>query len=111
MQTWTNNPISTLAAGITTTSTSLTVQAGDGALFPSPVDPNFHLVTLVRGSVREIIKSTGRAGDVLQFSTGNRGQEGTAASTFNAGDAVEGRITRDTLVELQRSWLYSQVFS
>lgn len=92
---WTNNASSTLASGITNVATSLTVQAGQGALFPNPTAGQYAMVTLedVSGNI-EITKCTGRSGDTL---TVVRAQEGTTGLAFSSGSRVEIRITAGML--------------
>lgn len=73
-----NNAQSVLAAGISASATSLTLNTGTGALFPSPVSgTSFFKLTLIdaaTGSLTEIVHVTARAGDVFTI---QRGQEGT----------------------------------
>ena len=90
-----NNATSKLSGSITAAATSITVQSGDGARFPSPVSPNWFPVTLIdaAGNI-EICKCTARSGDIL---TVERGQEGTTARTFDAGSRVSLRITKAVL--------------
>jgi|GEM_PF-1959478 len=89
---FTNNAASTLASSITSGATSLTVSAGQGALFPVITSTNYFLVTLigVSGSPIEIVKVTARSTDTFTIV---RAQEGTTASAFTGGDAVQLRIT------------------
>ncbi len=96
-QLFTNNATSTLAAGITNVATTLTVATGHGARFPAPIlASDFFLVTLEKSDgTREIVKVTGRTGDVLSGIT--RAQEGTTAVAFSMGDTVELRATAGTL--------------
>lgn len=97
---WTNNGASTLASGITNSATSLTVQAGHGARFPSITGSNYFYVTLEDNPVtkREIVKVTARSTDTFTIV---RAQQNTTASAFSAGDKVEQRLTADTLNVLQ----------
>jgi hypothetical protein len=90
-----NNAKSTLAAGITSGATSLTVQTGDGAKYPSPTGSQYFLCTLTNTaeSVYEIVKVTARAGDVFTIT---RAQEGTAAAAWNSADKVELRWTAES---------------
>ena len=64
-----NNAQSVLAAGISASATSLTLNTGTGALFPSPVSgTSFFKLTLIdaaTGSLTEIVHVTARAGDVF----------------------------------------------
>ena len=94
-QLFTNNANSTIAAGISSVATTLTVNAGDGAKFPNPTAPDFFLATLYKLSGNneynwEVVQVTARAGDVLTIV---RAQDGTAASAFNAGDFISLRMT------------------
>src|SRR5439155_9832103 len=77
-----------------TTGLSLTVQSGDGALFP--VTP-FNCT--VNGSgVPEIVRVTGITGDVLTI---QRHQEGTSARAIAIGDTIEVTITAKTLTDVE----------
>lgn len=97
---FTNNAISTLAAGFNAGSTSLTVQAGDGALFPNPTGNDSFLVTLQDASNNiEIVECTSRSTDAL---TVVRAQEGTADQNWLSGDAVELRITAGVLSQYRQ---------
>jgi len=96
-----NNPASTLLSGITSVVTSLTVQAGDGAEFPSPTGGDSFRCTLEdAGGLIEIVDVTARAGDVFTIT---RGQEGTLAKAYVAGDAVELRVTKEVLEDFLQS--------
>lgn len=90
-----NNASSTLASGITNVQTTLTVAAGQGALFPTIAAGQQASVTLedVSGNI-EIVYATGRASDTLTIV---RGQEGTTALAFASGSRVEQRITATVL--------------
>ena len=72
-----NNANGKLSGSITTSDTTITLETGQGALFPSPNDGSgdFFPVTLVRANGElEICYCTKRAGDVLTVS---RAREGT----------------------------------
>jgi hypothetical protein len=102
LQLFTNNAVSLLDAPLTPTSTTIQVQAGLGALFPQPTLPGeFFLVTLETIAApfyREIIKISGRTGDVLTVAPGGRAQEGTTAQSWLANDTlVDHRITAETI--------------
>jgi hypothetical protein len=97
-----NNASAQLAAGITNTDTSITVGAGEGALFPTVGAPLYAKVTLedTLGNY-EIVHLTARSGDVLTIV---RAQEGTIAIAFASGSRVESRPTAAALNEyLQKS--------
>jgi hypothetical protein len=94
---WANNTNAMLAAGITNSQTTITLTSGQGAQFPSPTGGAFFPLTLQSSSnalIYEITYCTARSGDTL---TVTRGQEGTTALAFNAGDLAQNRPTAGTL--------------
>jgi len=87
-----NNARSTLASGIGSTDTSLSVATGEGSKFPS--------VAPFRISIdNEIIEVGAVSGDT--FSSLTRGAEGTTAAAHSAGAIVELRITADIINQFQ----------
>lgn len=83
---YTNNASSTLASGITSGSTTITLSTGTGALFPVLSGGNVFRGTLVDAatqSLREIVQVSATAGDTFTIT---RAQEGTTARAYNAGD-------------------------
>lgn len=99
-----NNAQSVLAAGISSSATSLTVNTGTGALFPSPVSgTSFFKLTLIdaaTGNLTEIMHVTARSGDVM---TVDRAQEGTVARSWSANDIVANMMTAGTLAYIINS--------
>lgn len=95
---YTNNAYSTLASGITNVATSISVQAGHGARFPSIADANeYFYCTLADSSNNlEIVKVTARSTDTL---TVTRGAEGTTNRAYTSGDRIELRVTAAGLSE------------
>jgi hypothetical protein len=97
----TNNASSTLAGSISALSTTILVQTGDGVDFPTLGADDYFPATLTKivGGlpVREIVKVTATGIDSF---TVVRGQEGTTAVTFSAGDAIELRMTAGTFETL-----------
>lgn len=88
---------STLASGLAPAGTSLTVAAGEGALFPTAGSgTTFDIVIYNTSAQREVCKCTSRTGDVLTIT---RAQEGTTALSWNAGDRVGHRLTAEALNE------------
>jgi hypothetical protein len=86
-----NNAISRLAGNITNTDTSIALEPGTGALFPSIGAGDWFPVTIVNATNDvEVVLCTARSGDVL---TVTRAQENTSARAFNAGDRIELRMT------------------
>ncbi len=95
---YTNNAATTLASGINTTVTTLTVNAGDGALFPDTSTGDHFYITLEDGALnREIVKVTTRATDTFTI---ERGADGTSGTAFIAGDKAELRACRIVLDEI-----------
>lgn len=91
-----NNANSELSAPISSSDTTITVTAGTGARFPAPAVDQAFTVTLndaATGNVYEIMLCTGVTGDVL---TVERGQEGTSAVAWAAGDFVANFLTAGT---------------
>jgi len=86
----TNNATATLSAGINSSDTSLTVNTGQGALFPNPGTGEYFYVTLSSpsGSIIEIVQVTARSTDTFTIV---RAQDGTTAQSFSTGDFVELR--------------------
>jgi hypothetical protein len=96
-----NNAASTLASGVSSTTTTLQLISGSGALFPQPTNPgDYFVLTLTdaaTGLIDEIVDVTARVGDTL---TVVRGQEGTTARSWNAGDFASNLLTAGTLQAL-----------
>ncbi len=96
---FTNNAQAALSATITAAATSFSVTAGLGALFPSPGVGDYFYVTLAdtAGNL-EIVKVTARTTDTF---TVVRGQDGTTARAYSAGDKVELRLTKAMLDQIK----------
>lgn len=96
-----NNATSTLAASATNVATTITVQTGDASLFPSPAAGEYFLATLIDASLnREIVKCTSRTGAAL---TVVRGQEGTTARAWNAGDRISVQMTAGAFAAIENA--------
>jgi hypothetical protein len=101
IQLFSNNAVSLLASPITPGDTTLQVMPGYGSLYPAPSAGQFFLVTLEdqSGTVREIIRVTGRSGDT--FTGLVRGQEGTVPRAWSASlgsdTLVDHRVTAETM--------------
>lgn len=92
-----NNAFGTLASGIASGATSITLTTGHGARFPSLSAGDYFYATLIDTSNNlEIVKCTARSTDVL---TVVRAQEGTTARAYSAGDRVEIRLTAQTFLD------------
>lgn len=94
-QLFANNAVSTLNGGITEDTEELTLQTGEGALFPNPGEGDWFLVTLFqrdggREINHEIMRVYARVSDVLYV---KRAQENTSRHAFNNSDPVELRLT------------------
>ena len=111
---FTNNAATTLASGINSSVTSLTVATGTGTLFPSPTGGQYFYMTLANsaGTV-EIVKCTARSTDTF---TVVRGQDGTTAVSWLSGDKVELRLVRAELnnfgqLDSTNTWDLAQTFT
>lgn len=92
-----NNAATSLSAAITST-TATTFNVTSGASFPAPTGSQYFWCTLLdSANVPEIFKVTGNASNVF---TVVRAQDGTTASTFLSGAAVEMKITAGLINEL-----------
>lgn len=90
-----NNATGTLASSISNTATSITLTAGQGGLFPSLAAGDYFYATIYNSSNQmEIVKVTARTSDTF---TVVRGQEGTTARAYTAGDRVDLRATAAAL--------------
>ena len=91
-----NNAKSTLASGISSTATTVVLATGSGSLFPSPTSGQQFTLTFTdsaTGLVNEICYCTARSSDTLTIV---RGQEGTTARAWLAGDIASNKITAGT---------------
>jgi len=86
-----------LASGITSGATSIPLQSGHGARFGALAAGEFLFCTLINAANQlEVIKVTNIAGDNL---TVTRGEDGTTAIAFSAGDRIEDRPCRAAMLE------------
>ena len=84
-----NNAFGTLSAGITTSDTTVTLDSGEGARFPTLGSGDYFYATIVDTSNNlEIVKVTARSTDSM---TVTRAQDGTTARAFSIGDRFELR--------------------
>lgn len=90
-----NLAVSKLASSISAGSTSISITSGDGAKFPALSNGDWFPLALIRsdGTI-EFVEATARTVDTF---TVIRGQEGTPAITFNAGDRVELRFSSSAI--------------
>ena len=95
---FTNNANSTLASGINSSVTSMTV--ADASSFPSLSGANDYCYLTLQesgGTTREIVKATARSSNTF---TVVRGQDNTSAATWSSGVLVELRITSALLQDV-----------
>ncbi|MCO7414089.1 hypothetical protein ABKU20_17515 [Enterobacter asburiae] len=94
-----NNAQTVLASGISASATSITVNTGTGALFPSPSSgTSFFKLTFIdaaTGQLSEIVHVTALSGDTMTI---ERGQEGTSARAWSVNDIVANMMTAGTLI-------------
>lgn len=107
-QLFSNNAVSLLAAPLSHSGLVIELTAGFGALFPSPTNGDWFLVTLEdqQATHREIIKIIGRTADTLIVDPNGRGWENSQsrAWTTNPPTLVDQRITAGTLRELSNAY-------
>lgn len=85
----TNNAYGTLSAGISASDTTVTLDSGQGARFPTLASGDYFYATLIDTSNNlEIVKVTARSTDSM---TVTRGQDNTTAAAFAIGDRFELR--------------------
>lgn len=93
-----NNATTSIAAGISSAATTLTVAPGTGSIFPSPVSgTSYFKLTLIDAateSLNEIVHVTARSSDTFTIV---RGQEGTAARAWSVSDLAVNMVTAGTL--------------
>ena len=95
---FTNNAFGLLNAGINSSVTSITLQSGNGAKFPSlSAGEHFHATLIDTSNNLEIVKCTARSSDVLTVA---RGQESTTARAYSAGDRIEIRLTAQAIADI-----------
>jgi hypothetical protein len=100
-----NNAASRLASSLSAVATTVSVTAGEGSRFPSPSASDWFPLTILKASgALEIVRCTGRAGDVLTIV---RSQEGTPATAFDAGDRIELRMTKGAFAEYMQESRFS----
>jgi hypothetical protein len=83
---YSNNATATLAASISNSATSVSVNAGEGALFPTLTGVQTFTATFQAASnsnIREVVLVTARSTDTMTIT---RAQEGTSALAWAAGD-------------------------
>lgn len=99
---WTNDAVTTLAGGIGSGATSVTLATGTGALFPNPGAGQFFRATMfaagsTTGTPNEVVFCTARSTDTLTIV---RGQEGTTPTAWNAGDSFVNQFTAGAAAEM-----------
>jgi hypothetical protein len=94
---WSNNASTTVSGSITPVSTTVSLAAGTGVLFPQPTGTDYFVATFYDQATKtqnEIVHVTNITGDVATIV---RAQEGTTARAWNAGDLFANLVTAGTL--------------
>lgn len=102
-----NNAGSTLAGNLTTSSLTIPLLSGTGALFPSPGAGQYFMLSLFKQTnpaITEIVRCTARTGDSL---TVVRAQEGTVALTWSVGDIANNDLTAGSMQALVQASPYA----
>ena len=95
-----NNAVTSLASYISSTSTTMTLATGTGALFPEIKEGSgdyFYVTVLNTSGSFEIVKVTARTADLCTIV---RAQDNTHALNFPQGSTVEQRVTAGSLNDL-----------
>lgn len=98
---FTNRANTIIASNITNSQTTIPLNAGTGALFPSPTGGDFVMGTLISASnpnTYEIVRVTSRSTDTL---TVVRAQEGTTGQAFTASDVFALLPTAGSLNDMR----------
>jgi hypothetical protein len=98
-----NNATSNLAGPLTSTATAVNLTAGSGVLFPTPSGGSYFKLTFqdaATGLISEIVHVTAVAGDTFTIV---RGQEGTTAVNWLAGDFAGNLVTAGSLAAFAQS--------
>lgn len=95
-----NNAVTSLASYISSTSTTMTLATGTGALFPEIKEGSgdyFYVTVLDTSGSFEIVKVTARTADLCTIV---RAQDNTQALNFPQGSTVEQRVTAASLNDI-----------
>lgn len=105
----TNNAYSTLASGISSSATSVTVASGHGDRFPIIASPDYTYVTFEDASNnREIVKVTARTSG-SDTMTIVRAQDDTTARAWSTGDLIELRVCNASVTDPTRLSVITEV--
>ena len=102
---WNNKAITTLSGAHNNTTTTINLNPGDGALFPSPSAGEHFAVTIqASDGTAEVCYCTSRSVDALTVTRGQEASLGApVAQTYAGGEAVELRVTAGTLNEFSQT--------
>ncbi|MFV2058028.1 MAG: hypothetical protein ACC707_16305 [Thiohalomonadales bacterium] len=101
---WNNKAITTLSGAHNNTTTTISLNPGDGSLFPSPAAGEHFAVTIQQSDgTAEVCYCTSRSVDELTVARGQETSLGSpVAQTYVGGEAVELRVTAGTLNEFSQ---------
>lgn len=105
-----NNAIGYLATAISASDVGVSLQSGNGAVFPALNSGDYFYATIASSSgAYEVVKVTARIGDAITFV---RAQESTTANSFPSGARIELRVTAQGILDaLAQLALQSQYFT
>lgn len=96
-----NNASTVIQSALNSVSTSVSVQAGTGELFPTlSVGDYFYATISNQNNNFEIVKVTARSGDVMTIV---RAQENTFAIPFASGSTFECRVTAQSVLDAAKT--------
>lgn len=107
-QIFVNNAKGKLSAGISAVATSLTLESGQGAAFPTIAAPDFLRMTIFEGTNVEIVNCTAHSAGsdtfTVQRGCEKIGQTAGAGIVFTAAALVAARVTADALQRVTPDW-------
>lgn len=107
-QIYVNNAKGQLNAGISAVAVSLTLQAGQGAQFPTIVAPDFLRLTIVEGTTIEVVNCTAHTAgsDTFTIERGCEtiGQTAGSGQVFTSAAIVSARVTAAAMQRSVPSW-------
>lgn len=98
---YTTSGASTLASGINTSATSISVQSGDGAKFPSAGDFWLRLTQASDATAWEIVKATARSTDAITIVRNQAGSGASSPYSFSTNDIVTEVVTAAMLDQIR----------
>src|ERR1700677_119693 len=104
-----NNAAGTLSAPITNTQTSFTLNGSAASLFPTPSAGQAFYGTFTDAATQTLIEIVLVSSNSSGVFTCTRGQDGTSALSWNAGDIFSQRVVRAELQKFEAAAAAAQL--